>query len=224
MNFKKPLVVLGAAVLIVASFVVSIKLGVGVVLAIFLISGVIRGSSSSDGIIGVDHVNRPRSSTYGGGFSPGGLYGVSGLGSHFGVYGAPVSDPKSPSAEYYPLKNKPALSKKQRRELAAAIKRAEARTGHQILAVVGSLEENSTAKADRVASEWPTASIIVCIDPALRIFELRWRDASYELTEEHTTKFAEMLHSSDLTAAIALLADVLPTQTAGSELPDIIDE
>jgi hypothetical protein len=119
---------------------------------------------------------------------------------------------------------RPSLTKKQRSEVAAAIVEAEARTGHQILAVVGDLKEDHAAKADRVAAKWPVASIVVCIDPVRKLYELRWRDASFALDTAHLETFAEMIRCSDFAAAIALLAEVLPHQAAGTDLPDIIEE
>lgn len=223
MKFNKTWGTVLAAVLAVASFVVSFKLGL-IVCALLILARFVWGPSDSDGIIGIDHIDRPRSSTYGGGFAPGGLFGVSGLGAHFGVYGAPVADPKSPRKEYDPLEKTASFSKSQRRDLAAAIKEAEARTGHQILAAIGALEDDHAEKADRIAAQWPTASIVVCIDPTRKIFELRWRDGSFALDAEHTASFANMISRSDLAAAIALLAEVLPVQAAVTELPDIVED
>jgi hypothetical protein len=213
-----------AALITVVSFMVSIKLGVIAVIALLIIARIIRGPSKSGGIIGVEHADLPIGRTYGGGFVPGGLLGVSGLGAHFGVYGAPVAERKGPRKEYYEVEKREELSKKQRAELAAAITEAEARTGHQILAVIGTLDEDHAAKADRVAAEWPTASIVVCIDLSRNLYELRWRDASFELDAAHIATFAEMARLADFTAAIALLAEVLPVQTAVAELPDIIED
>lgn len=183
----------------------------------------IRGLFSYDGLIGVDHVDRPHSRTYGAGYSPGGLFGVSGTGAHFGVFGVSGAEIKSPRKEYAAVL-KPALSKKQHRELAAAIKEAEARTGHQILASIGSLNEDRAAKADRIAAEWPAASIVVCIDPARKLCELRWRDANSALDTTHTAAFVERIRNSEFAAAITLLAELLPTHTPGAELPDIVEE
>ena len=229
-KFNKTWVAIAAALLIiVASIVISIKLGIAAV-ALLILVRLIKGPSDSDTIIGLDHVSRPRSSSYGGGFSPGGLFGVSGLGSHFGAYGTSLAD-SSPEAymrgsdlEHSSIDAQAALSKKQRSGLAAAIKEAEARTGHQILAVIGPLKEDHNEKADRVATKWPTASIVICIDPVRKLYELRWRDASFELDEAHLATFADMIRRMDLTAAVALLAEVLPVQTGSTELPDVIEE
>ncbi len=214
-----------AAPLTIIAFIISVKLGIIVVITLLILVRLLRGPSDSGGIIGIDHVDLPRSRTYGGGFTPGGLYGGGGnLGTSFGVWGAEVRDTKGPRKEYYPQAKRPALSKKHRRELAAAISEAEARTGHQVLAVIDSLDEDRAAKADRVAVEWPAASIVVCFDPARKLFELRWRDASFALDTAHVATFAEMMDRSDLAGAIALLAEVLPVQTAGAELPDILED
>lgn len=224
MKFSKPLGVVIAALITVTSFVVSIKLGIATVVALLIIARIVRGPSGSGGIIGVEHVDLPIGRTYGGGMVPGGLLGVSGLGAHFGVYGAPVADRKGPRKEYYAIEKRKALSKKQRAELAAAIIEAESRTGHQILAVIGSLDEDHTEKADEIAAKWPTASVVVCIDPARQLYELRWRDATFELDTAHVASFAERIRRFEFTAAIALLAEVLPVQSASTELPDIVED
>jgi hypothetical protein len=223
MKVNKTAFSLGAASLTIAVLTFSVKLGLAVGIVLMILVRVIWRSPGSDSIIGVDHVDRPTGSTYGGGFSPGGLHGVSGLGAHFGVYGAPVADRRAPRMEYAEVR-RTALSKTDREKLATAIKEAEARTGHQMLAMIGALNEDSAAKADRVAAQWPAASIVVCIDPARRRYELRWRDASFALDTEHAATFSELMRRFDLAAAVALLADVLPLQAASAELPDIIED
>ena len=65
---------------------------------------------------------------------------------------------------------------------------------------------------------------MICIDPVRKLYELRWRDASFELDEAHLATFADMIRRMDLTAAVALLAEVLPVQTGSTELPDVIEE
>ena len=224
MKFSKSLGIVSAALITVTSFIVSIKLGIIAVVALLIVARIIRGPSESGGIIGVEHVDLPIGRTYGGGLVVGGMTGVSGLGAHFGIYGAPVAERKGPRKEYYGIEKRKALSKKQRGELSTAIVQAEARTGHQILAVIGSLGEDYAAKADRVAAEWPTASIVVCIDLSRNLYELRWRDASFELDAAHIATFVEMVRRADFTAAISLLAEVLPTQSVSTELPDIVED
>ena len=65
---------------------------------------------------------------------------------------------------------------------------------------------------------------MVCIDLSRNLYELRWRDASFELDAAHIATFVEMVRRADFTAAISLLAEVLPTQSASTELPDIIED
>ena len=221
---------ISAAVLLTIglSIAVSLKLGLGL-LALLILGRFVWGPSESKGIIGVDHIDRPRSSSYGGGYNPGGSFGAGSIGTQFGVFGTSLAD-SSPEAYLkgrgleYVTETRPSLLKKHRSEIAAAIKEAEVSTGHQILAVLGDLKEDHAAKADRIAAKWPTASIVVCIDPVRKLYELRWRDASFALDTAQLESFADMIRRSEFASAIALLAEVLPVQTAGAGLPDIIED
>lgn len=65
---------------------------------------------------------------------------------------------------------------------------------------------------------------MICIDLSRNLYELRWSDGSFELGEAHIATFTEMARLSDFTAAIALLAEVLPVQSKGAELPDIVED
>jgi hypothetical protein len=108
-------------------------------------------------------------------------------------------------------------------ELAAAIDAAEDATGHQILVSVGSLRRDAVRRADKVALRWPEASIVLCLDPDSRRFEVRWQDPTFELQASQLEEFAEHMREDRLTDAIALLARELPHQPASTELPDIIE-
>ncbi len=59
MKISKNWVLAGAAPLTIASFVVSIKLGIVVLIALLVLRRLLRGPSESGGVIGVDHKNPP---------------------------------------------------------------------------------------------------------------------------------------------------------------------
>jgi hypothetical protein len=200
-----------------------IVLGIAGVGALWILVRSRRAGSDSGGIIGIDHVDRPRTGSYGGGFIPGGLLSRGGLGTQLGVWGAGGAEAKGPRKEYAE-ERKTLRSKTRRRMFAAAIRKAEARTGHQILAVIGPLEEDRVAKADRIAAQWPAASIVVCIDPVSGAYEVRWRDPSFALDAAHLATLGYMMRHCKFAKAITLLADVLPVKTLGAELPDIIED
>ena len=120
-------------------------------------------------------------------------------------------------------RNSRSWTRAKRAELATAIDEAENRTGHQILVSVGPLKHDAADKADSVAARWPQASIVVCIDPSSCRFELRWRDASFQLDASHLETFASAMRNDDLTAAIAVLAHELPIQAPTQDLPDILE-
>lgn len=88
--------------------------GIGAVASIILwaIVRAVSGRSKDGGIIGVDHVDRPSSSTYGGGFTPGGIFGMSNTGTRFGVYGAPTAPARGPRREYIPEDDGRKMNKK----------------------------------------------------------------------------------------------------------------
>lgn len=108
-------------------------------------------------------------------------------------------------------------------ELAAAIDAAEAATGHQILVSVGSLRYDSVRRADKVALRWPAASIVLCLDPDSRRFEVRWQDPTFELQASQLEQFAEHMRQDRLADAIELLARELPLQQPTDELPDVVE-
>jgi hypothetical protein len=110
-----------------------------------------------------------------------------------------------------------------RKQLSAAIDAVEARTGHQILVSIGHLGRKSANKADTIASRWPQASIVVCIDPRSHRFEIRWRDQSFALSQTHLGLFATHLRENNLEAALDVLATELPLQAPTGDLPNIVD-
>ena len=226
MKLSKTLGLVLAALLTAASFVVSVKLGVVLVLVLLVVAWVASDPSQPNGVIGVDHVDRPHTGSYGGGFIPGGLLTRGGLGTQFGVYGTSVAgnSPLVGHRKEYTEDRRSVRSRIRRSWLAAAIKKAEARTGHQIVVVIGPLEEDHVAKADRLAAQWSSASIVVCIDPALGTYEVRWHDPALALDTAHLATFGNMMHRCKFAKAITLLAEALPLQAAVAELPDIVEE
>lgn len=61
MNTTKTLFTVGAVTLTVASFVASIKLGVVALLVVLILALLVRSSSASGGIIGVDQQSQSQS-------------------------------------------------------------------------------------------------------------------------------------------------------------------
>lgn len=106
--------------------------------------------------------------------------------------------------------------------LKRAIDEAENATGHQILVSVGSLGRNPKAAADKVASAWPTASIVLCVDPSQRLFEVRWHDASHTMDEASHAALTDALRSEDLPKAVRIISSALPPRAPSEELPDIV--
>jgi len=109
-------------------------------------------------------------------------------------------------------------------QVAEAIDTAERTSGHQILVRVGPLGRKPARVADTIATRYSAASLVFCIDPNRRIFEVRWSQ-SLELDPiRATASVQEHLRAQDLPAAITALAALLPHQEEGEELPDIIEE
>ena len=52
---------------------------------------------------------------------------------------------------------------------------------------------------------------------------MRWHDPSFAVDAAQLKTVGYMMHRCKFAKAIALLAEVLPVQTAGTELPDIIE-
>jgi hypothetical protein len=112
---------------------------------------------------------------------------------------------------------------RQRVAVAAAIDVAEASTGHQILVSVGPLGKDKDKAADRVAKKYKAATLVICIDPAQRLFELRWADSEATLAVEVLSDVTDLIRDEQVAKAITLLASCLCTQGAISELPDIVE-
>ena len=109
-------------------------------------------------------------------------------------------------------------------QVAEAIDTAERVSGHQILVRVGPLGRNSKRAADKIAIRYSQVSLVFCVDPQRRVFEVRWSQ-SLQLDPIHATaSVQEHLRAHDLPSAISALAALLPHQEEGEELPDIIEE
>lgn len=112
----------------------------------------------------------------------------------------------------------------QKDAVARAVHEAEERSGHQIVVDVGNLGRNPTRTADRLAVKWSGASLLFCVDPRHRHFEIRW-NASVAIDGVRASEaVVEPLRRQDLAAAVTALAALLPVQTPGEELPDIVDD
>jgi hypothetical protein len=109
-------------------------------------------------------------------------------------------------------------------QIAEAIDTAERTSGHQILVRVGPLARNSKRAADKIATRYPQASLVFCVDPNRRVFEVRWSQ-TLQLDPARATALVQgHLRDHDLPSAITALAALLPHQVEGEELPDIIEE
>ena len=109
-------------------------------------------------------------------------------------------------------------------QIAAAIDTAERTSGHQILVRVGPLGRNSKRAADKIATRYTAASLVFCVDPNRRVFEVRWSQSLQLDSNQATAAVQEHLRTHDLPSAITALAALLPHQEEGEELPDIIEE
>lgn len=111
----------------------------------------------------------------------------------------------------------------QKDDVARAIHDAEELSGHQIVVHVGNLGRRPERMASRLAAKWSRASLVLCVDPKHRHFEVRWA-SSVQLDQDIVTQaITEPLRSHDLAAAITALAALLPKQEQGHELPDIVN-
>lgn len=108
--------------------------------------------------------------------------------------------------------------------VAAAIDTAEKTSGHQIVVWVGNLGRRPAKVADRIAVKYSAASLVFCVDPRHRTFELRWA-AGLEVDSARIVDAArDGLRNHDLVRAITDVAAVLPRRAEGEELPDIVEE
>ena len=111
----------------------------------------------------------------------------------------------------------------QKAHVAKAVDAAETTTGHQIVVAVGKLGRDPVTAANRVARRHPGASLVFCVDPLQRRFELRW-PSQVSLPEAIITQTSTLLAEEHLAEAITLVATALPLQKEGDELPDIVEE
>jgi len=111
----------------------------------------------------------------------------------------------------------------QKAVVAKAVDDAERASGHQIVVAVGKLGRRPDLAANRVARKHKGATLVFCVDPLDRRFELRW-SATVSLSEEVIKQTSALLAGERLAEAIALVAASLPVQAEGDELPDIVEE
>ncbi len=111
----------------------------------------------------------------------------------------------------------------QKPTVAKAVDDAERATGHQIVVAVGKLGRRPVVAANRVAKKHAGATIVFCVDPLDRRFELRWSTA-VTLPSEVIEQTSRLLAEQRLAEAIALVATALPVQAEGEELPDIVED
>lgn len=111
----------------------------------------------------------------------------------------------------------------QKAGVAKAVDDAERASGHQIVVAVGKLGRRPDIAANRVARKHKGATLVFCVDPLDRRFELRW-SATVSLSEEVIKQTSALLAGERLAEAIALVAASLPVQAEGDELPDIVED
>ena len=111
----------------------------------------------------------------------------------------------------------------QKADVAKAVDDAERASGHQIVVAVGKLGRRPDIAANRVARKHKGATLVFCVDPLDRRFELRW-SATVSLSEEVIKQTSALLAGERLAEAIALVAASLPVQVEGDELPDIVED
>ncbi len=109
-------------------------------------------------------------------------------------------------------------------QIAEAIDTAERTSGHQILVRVGPLGRHPERVANKIATRYSAASLVFCVDPQRRNFEVRWSPTLQLDPIRATAAVQEHLRAQNLPAAITALAALLPHQEEGAELPDIIEE
>ena len=111
----------------------------------------------------------------------------------------------------------------QKAGVAKAVDDAERASGHQIVVAVGKLGRRPDIAANRVARKHKGATLVFCVDPLDRRFELRW-SATVSLSEEVIKQTSALLAGERLADAIGLVAASLPVQAEGDELPDIVED
>jgi hypothetical protein len=111
----------------------------------------------------------------------------------------------------------------QKPQVAAAIKEAEAATGHQIVVVVARLGKYHAERATHIARKNPGASLVFCVDVLQHRYELRWQ-SDVTLSQSVLDSTTQLFKEQKLADAIRLVAQSLPVNAPGVNLPDIIDE
>lgn len=114
--------------------------------------------------------------------------------------------------------------KQQREAVARAVHEAEETSGHQIVVHVGNLGRRPERSADRLAVKWSKASLVLCVDPWHRHFEIRWSGSLSIDAARATEVVTDPLRRQDLAAAVTALAALLPAQEPVAELPDVVDD
>jgi hypothetical protein len=109
-------------------------------------------------------------------------------------------------------------------QVAEAIDTAERTSGHQILVRVGPLGRHPERVADKIATRYTQVSLVFCVDPNRRVFEVRWSPTLQLDPAQATASVQGHLRDHDLPSAITALAALLPRQEEGVEFPDIIEE
>lgn len=110
----------------------------------------------------------------------------------------------------------------QKPQVAAAIKEAEASTGHQIVVVVARLGKYHAQRASHIARKNSGASLVFCVDALQRRYELRWQ-SDVTLSQSVLDTTTQLFKEQKLAEAIQLVAQSLPINAPGENLPDIID-
>lgn len=112
----------------------------------------------------------------------------------------------------------------QKAEVAQAIDAAESLSGHQIVVHVGNLGRRPIKRANQLAVKWSGASLVFCVDPRHRHYEIRWAGSIPLDGDLASQAVTEPLRAHNLSAAITALAALLPVQQEGKELPDIVSD
>lgn len=108
--------------------------------------------------------------------------------------------------------------------VAAAVAEAEAASGHQIVVVVRRLGSSPARSADRIAQRFPGATVVFCVDPVGKTFELRWAPVG-DLPASVVDDICVALSQSRLADAVGLVGRYVPRRDPGTvDLPDIVDE
>jgi hypothetical protein len=88
--------------------------------------------------------------------------------------------------------------------------------------VVRRLGSRPKARANRIARRYRGATVVLCVDPVGRSFELRWAPDGH-LPASVVDDIGVALSQSRLTDAVGLIGRHLPRRDAGSgEFPDIV--